>query len=121
MLTGFDVTPEAKKRWTLIKCVWICGQLEKSPTTGKLHIQGAVYFPNALTMTGVKRKFEDDKLHVEVMLGTCKQAEEYCNKEESRVTGALAWSHTHGECPTVLWLPIDVRRWREWEYTYIEP
>ncbi len=64
-------------------CIWSIRQLEKAPTTGKLHIQAAIYYANAKRIGAVTKCFTD--AHVEVMKGTCDQSRIYCSKEESRV------------------------------------
>ncbi|UOF79231.1 rep protein [Circoviridae sp.] len=61
-------------------------QLEKAPTTGQLHWQGAIKFNNAVSMAAVK-KVIGDKAHVEAMAGTWEQATEYCKKDKTRVEG----------------------------------
>lgn len=47
---------------------------------GTRHIQGAVYFTNARTLTGVKRKLA--RAHLEIMHGSWQQASDYCRKSD---------------------------------------
>ncbi len=101
---GYMVTlhePRGKefRAWETIPCLWSVGQLERCPTTLRLHIQGAVYFQNPLTIPGVKRKIGIRRVHLDPMRGTCEQAMTYCTKLETRVTGASSWTHTKGEIP----------------------
>lgn len=60
-------------------------QIEKAPTTGYTHIQGAVVFKKRTYLKPLKRLHE--KAHWEIMKGKVKQAFDYCRKEETRVEG----------------------------------
>ena len=65
---------------------FLVGQLERAPTTGQLHFQGAIHFKNPRTMGGVKRLLGNDTVHLEIKSqnSTWAQVKEYCLKEESR-------------------------------------
>lgn len=69
-------------------------QVERAPTTGKLHLQGFLYLNHPRTMSSVERIL-GGHAHIEVMHGTVEENELYCQKEESRVRGP--W--TLGEKP----------------------
>lgn len=45
------------------------------------HIQGYVCFVNRQRMTVLKKKFDSDKIHWEIMRGTPKEASDYCKKD----------------------------------------
>lgn len=45
------------------------------------HIQGYVCFLNRQRMTQLKKRFDSDKIHWEVMRGTPKEASDYCKKD----------------------------------------
>ena len=60
-------------------------QIEKAPSTGYIHIQGAVLFKNQTYLKTLKRLHE--KAHWEIMKGKVKQAFDYCRKEDTRVEG----------------------------------
>lgn len=68
-----------------------CAQLERCPTTKKLHIQGYVQLTKRLRYGGVKDLLGDPALHLEEARGTPQQNLEYCTKEETRVDGP--WIH----------------------------
>lgn len=85
-------------------CVWAAGQLEKAPSTGTIHWQGACVFRSAKSLSAMKRLLPG--AHFEVMRGHPKDSEEYCSKEESRWTDVDdVWSDEHprmfeyGDCP----------------------
>lgn len=57
-------------------------QLEKCPHTGKLHWQCFVICKKLESLKGIKKLFNDDKLHVERMRGSRLQARRYCSPEK---------------------------------------
>lgn len=65
-------------------------QMEKTPTTGKLHWQGTVKFKSectyaqAATMLGIK---EGGAFRIFLARGSEKESVKYCNKEETRADG----------------------------------
>lgn len=67
-----------------IKCCVF--QIEKAPTTGKLHCQGLIQFTTARAMAYVKNVVGNNS-HVETMKGTVEQATAYCRKPETRFCG----------------------------------
>lgn len=71
--------------------VW---QLEKAPTTGKLHHQGYVEFTKPARMGVLQRAMRG--VHVEVRRGTREQAMAYCRKEESREAGPWSYGFIEG-------------------------
>lgn len=60
--------------------VW---QLEKAPTTGKLHYQGYTEFAKPKKLGGMKKLM--NSAHFEKRLGSREQARDYCMKEDTRV------------------------------------
>lgn len=60
-------------------------QLEKAPTTGKLHLQGYIQFNAPVKFGGVKKI--NDSAYWAPAKGTPQQCRAYCTKEESRVAG----------------------------------
>lgn len=79
---------------------YLVTQLEKAPTTGRLHWQGAVYFMNPRVMAGVKRLFGDPSVHLEKVRGTPRQTREYCTKEETRAPPEVFKSLEVGSLPS---------------------
>jgi len=79
---------------------------EVSPTTGKDHLQGWIYFENAVTRGGLNRRlgFESGVCHSEAQRGTVEQCIAYCSKEGSIVI-------EYGEVPT-----IDNLKESAWDY-----
>lgn len=73
---------------------WCIAQLERAPDTGRLHLQGAVYYASPQRMARLKKDF-GSTVHVEKMKGTPAQAKAYCSKAETRVSGP--WEF--GQCP----------------------
>lgn len=65
-------------------CRYVCGQLEKAPTTDKLHIQWFVNFDKPQRHSCIK-KF-DNSVHTE-KVKINNGAHDYCMKEETRVEG----------------------------------
>lgn len=87
--TAFQDIPgnwPSKNDWpdTVTYAVW---QLEKSPTTGRLHVQGYVEFSKALTIAAIKKAIGDTTAHIEEAKGSSHQNKKYCSKSESRVEG----------------------------------
>lgn len=80
--------------WHTVPSVkYLVYQIEKAPTTGKLHCQGLICFKSGRKMNFVKKTLGNDP-HVEICKALGK-AIEYCKKEESRILGP--WEH--GDAP----------------------
>lgn len=62
-------------------------QVERCPSTGRLHLQGYIEFTSPLRVGGVKRILGYDSAHLEGRRGTRAQAIEYARKEDTRVAG----------------------------------
>ena len=62
-------------------------QRESCPESKREHFQGYCELVNPLSYAGIKRLFDDEKMHIEPRKGTAAQARDYCRKEESRVDG----------------------------------
>lgn len=73
----YEENPEVK---------YIIYQLERAPSTGKLHIQGYVQWTKPSRMTKLKT-IGLGKAHAEIARGSPEQNKAYCSKEESRVDG----------------------------------
>lgn len=66
---------------------YIIFQIEKCPTTGKLHLQGYCELHEKKRLGGIKKLFKNKKLHIEPREGTQAQAIGYCVKSETYVDG----------------------------------
>lgn len=65
-------------------------QLEKAPSTGKLHLQGVIRLVKLSTFTAAKAAFEKMRLggaHIEMARGTFASNLAYCSKADTRVSG----------------------------------
>lgn len=61
-------------------------QLERCPTTGKLHYQGRIKFGKKLRPKQVREELSEPKIHLEAERNE-EGSEKYCEKEETRVAG----------------------------------
>lgn len=61
--------------------VYFCMGHEVCDTTGRLHLQGYVYFRNGKVLAAVKRFFHPFAPHLEAAKGTAEQSRIYCKKE----------------------------------------
>ena len=67
-------------------------QLEKSPTTGKLHWQGYVRLTKNVRFQGMRKILGlNDSTHCEVARGSDQDNDRYCSKEETRVSDCEAY------------------------------
>lgn len=64
----------------------IC-QHEEGEENQTEHIQGYVYFQEAITLKNVKRRLKCAWVHLEPARGTPEQNKEYCSKEKTRIAG----------------------------------
>lgn len=78
---------EHKKLFT-----WICVKQEKCPSTGRLHWQGCGTPKNQIKF-GRLRKLLGDKVWIDKMRGTHKQARDYVAKKETAVGDILEFGH----------------------------
>lgn len=62
---------------------YIVFQLEKTPTTGRVHIQGYVEFYDKYRKKGVKKRLRSNGIHLDPRNGPRARARDYCMKEES--------------------------------------
>lgn len=82
-------TTDTKPIWNDERMTFLKYQLEKAPTTGKLHWQGVVRFKSCFRLKGVKRELGSPKIHAEI--AKCwDKAVEYVQKAESAVPGTQA-------------------------------
>lgn len=65
---------------------YVAYQLEKCPTTARLHYQGMVHMSNPRSIKYLKQTFCPDGFY-ECMRGTLLQAKKYCTKDDTRVDG----------------------------------
>lgn len=66
-----------------VQCLYY--QVEKAPTTGKIHLQGFIIFYKKCRFTTVKNLLPG--AHIEKARGTQQQNIEYCSKSESKICG----------------------------------
>lgn len=62
---------------------YICGQREKAPSTGMMHIQGWCQFKKKQFLTGVVKALPSKLFHLESCRGTEEQNKKYCSKPET--------------------------------------
>lgn len=73
--------------------VYYTFQLERAPSTGRLHYQWYIRFTNAVPLSRVAKLFDSvcggvrSGVHCEICKGTEDQCVAYCTKEDSRVAG----------------------------------
>lgn len=67
------------------KLVFLVCQLEKAPSTGRIHIQGYAEFAEKYSMKQLKEDFGNSKIHFEPRKGSQQQAIDYCTKRETRL------------------------------------
>jgi len=82
-----DHEPNVSDFLSGIECEYMCYQFEVAPTTGTRHVQGFVYFTNAVTLGGMRRRLrlqDGSYPHFEIARGTASQNRAYCSKEETR-------------------------------------
>lgn len=63
---------------------YICGQVEKAPTTDRLHFQGYVQLKTGQRLSWVKNNISSTA-HFEKQRGTNQQARDYCNKNHTAI------------------------------------
>jgi len=68
---------------TIRYAIW---QLEKTPTTGRPHVQGYLEFTKPYRVAGIKDLFKCPTMHLEGRLGTRDQARDYCRKRETQLS-----------------------------------
>lgn len=72
-------------KWDANTMQYLIYQEEESPQTKKHHLQGFVQLLKKTKFNTVKQLLGGDKVHLEMMRGTAREASDYCKKEESRV------------------------------------
>lgn len=80
--TIFDYDAKSVEEFKTVDADLVCFQEEKSPTTGKLHIQGYVRFKTNYRLNKVKSTF-GRTTHCEPAKGSSAQNLAYCTKEET--------------------------------------
>lgn len=66
-----------------LECVYIVYGHEKAPTTGTPHLQGYVYFPNALGFNGVQKRIP--RARIAAARGNSLENYNYCSKDNDNV------------------------------------
>lgn len=84
-VTAEDVA-SCKPRWCERSMVYMCYQLERAPTTGRLHFQGCVKLRQPTRLPGVQKLLGSGRPHVERAV-EWEKLKEYCKKDETRVEG----------------------------------
>lgn len=85
--TTFDTDIDFEEAYGKGGIRYLVYSIECCPETGRNHIQGYVELLSPKRVTGVKKLFGDDTMHLETRRGTRDQARDYCMKEETRVDG----------------------------------
>lgn len=62
-------------------------QIEKSPDTGRNHIQAYICLRDRVRISGIKKLVQDETVHCETRRGSHEEARDYCSKEDTRVDG----------------------------------
>lgn len=75
---------ETFQEW--VSCVYAVFQLERAPSTGRLHWQGYCEFSSPLSQATIKRHL-GRTVHIEKAGGTREHSRVYCTKEDTRVEG----------------------------------
>lgn len=89
VFTDFDVSDERRARWLALfeQSGFVRFQLEKSPSTGKLHFQGECQFSVGTNSISWFKSHLDNQVHVEIRRDKTWNATSYCTKPESRIDG----------------------------------
>lgn len=98
-------TSYAEERPIFPAAKYVISQREKCPTTGRLHWQGFVAFPNPRRMKSIKEMVGDETIHLEI----CRDAKasiQYCQKLETAIPGTVEEIGTP---------PVDVREPVWWQ------
>lgn len=84
MATLFE-EPNYKKWESIQEIQYIVGQLEKCPTTNKIHWQGYIECNKAIDMKKLKELLGYNQIHLERRIGTQDQAIKYVSKNETKI------------------------------------
>lgn len=68
-------------------CSFIQWQVERAPTTGRLHVQGFAQFKSRVRIGTIRRALGDPGVHIEARRGSVDDCIKYCSKEDTRVRG----------------------------------
>lgn len=83
-----SITEEVEEMWRVLRgegATFLCIQLERAPSTGRLHYQGYLRFTNAVRLSTITRLIP--RSHAERTRGSEQQNIKYVTKEESREAG----------------------------------
>lgn len=93
LFTSFD----SELRPQLSDCInFLVYQVERAPSTGKLHVQGYAEFNKQATLKTIKSALGDNSAHIEPRRGTPEQAIAYCSKEDTRIEGPWTFGESSG-------------------------
>lgn len=94
----FTYYPKPDSTWTPESCfersewiLFLCGQFERCPETGRRHFQGYLHGRSSLGLKSVQREIGLPGCHLAVRRGTHEEAVDYCTKEESREPGEVPY------------------------------
>ncbi len=78
------------KRWMLDvdeKVTYMMGQVERTPSTKKEHVQVFIIMKTPCRLTGIKKMFKVNDLHAELAKEASAACSKYCSKTDTRVVG----------------------------------
>ncbi|AXH74143.1 MAG: putative viral replication protein [Cressdnaviricota sp.] len=81
--TSFDVSDDYQKLLTTLPCKYLVYGRELSPSTGKPHLQGYIYFENARSFESTCKLLGN--AHVESSKGSSQENRDYCTKDKDFV------------------------------------
>ena len=78
---------------------FIIAQIEKCPSTNRIHLQGycECLSKKSMRLKTIRKQFNDQSIHVDIRRGNQEQAISYCSKLESRVAGPFEWGTKKGK------------------------
>lgn len=79
-----NYTDVDEKALNEIECQYIIYGKEIAPTTNTPHLQGYIYFKNAITFNSIKKKLPN-KCHIEKAKGSPQENVKYCSKEGNTI------------------------------------
>lgn len=89
VFTSYDIERDPSVYYQPISPSYLRWQIERCPTTQKLHIQGFCQLSKQVYFTRIKAC--DSACHFEKTRGTADEADAYCSKEDTRVSGPYQW------------------------------
>lgn len=83
-----NYTPDDRKLCEELECTYICYQDEIGAKNGVLHLQGFVYFSQAIRMAACIKRMPK-RAHIDIPAGTAQQGRDYCHKSATKVHGTF--------------------------------